>query len=413
MIILHAGRILITPSLILWPKVLIAGIPKGAFRGCPSWHPLLTLKYMASRVLREVNKRYKVVAIVCQLHIVESLWYHTLRRLFSLGKFAIKKPKRILYGLSGGAKRTGQTKKLSDEKVSLGNIQMVFNQRRAKVINGEDTVTPKLPIVFIHSSNSDYLKYSLAQAKASNPGSTIYLLGDFSNDCYDFVEHHLVSEYSEEANALAKVYRHYSTTGIDFELFRFQRWIILRDFAVVHNINRCLYLDSDVMLYADVGVEQKKFEQFDFTLSHRICGSTFFLNRIEALNDFCKFLFDVYSKKKGYYFDKMVSHWVVRNKNGLRGGVCDMTAFELFSGQHIGEIGETAHIIDGSVYDPSINAPHPGFEMSEGIKSLIWKNGVPYGKHIITGKEIRFNSLHCQGRAKKLMSRFMSDNTVN
>ena len=46
-----------------------------------------------------------------------------------------------------------------------------------------DDSTTSLPIIFIHYNNSDYLKYSLGQARKSNPGSTIYFLGDQSNDC--------------------------------------------------------------------------------------------------------------------------------------------------------------------------------------------------------------------------------------
>src|SRR5579871_6221993 len=44
-----------------------------------------------------------------------------------------------------------------------------------------------IPIVFIHQANSEHLKYSLAQAKKSNPDSTVFLLGDDSNNRYSCV----------------------------------------------------------------------------------------------------------------------------------------------------------------------------------------------------------------------------------
>ena len=265
----------------------------------------------------------------------------------------------------------------------------------------------RLPVVFMHYSNSDYLKYTLQQCKISNPESTIYLLGDSENNCYDFVEHHYFDDYSEEANIFAKIYKHYNTTPYHYALFDFQRWFILKEFLTHIKIDKCLYLDSDVMLYVNVTEEQKKFENYGFTISNGMCGCTFFLNKLETLNAFCQFLMDIYSKKDRYHFDKMVSHFVVRRKNKLKGGACDMTALQLFTEQRFGEVGEVSLIIDGSVYDPIINKSYPGLEMDGEIKKIIWKKDGPYGIHMSTRREIKFNSLHFQGgKAKNIIHKF-------
>ena len=270
--------------------------------------------------------------------------------------------------------------------------------------------TSALPIIFIHKSNSEHLKYSLGQAHASNPQSTVILLGDSSNDAYDFVEHRSMAEYFHGAGEFQKIYKHYSTHGVDFELICFQRWFILRDFLIANNLSQCLYLDSDTMLYADVTKDWKKFEQFDFTLCWNSIGCVFFLNRLKGLDEFCQFLMDIYCSQNKFYYDRMVAHYAVRKKHHLAGGACDMTAFQFYSEGNFGQMGEASHIIDGSVYDPNINMPHPGFEMENGIKKIIWKNRQPYGKHLRTGEEIRFNSLHFNGRAKKLMSQYYTGN---
>lgn len=271
----------------------------------------------------------------------------------------------------------------------------------------KDLARSSLPIVFVHRSNSAYLKYSLSQAQTSNPRSAVILLGDSSNDCYDFVVHRKIEDFSRGATEFEKVYAHFSTLPPDFELTCFQRWFVLRDFLRVNKIRRCLYLDSDTMLYTDVTQDSQKFANFGFTLSHQTSGCTFFLNRLEALEEFCQFVMDLYNKKHRYLYDKMVAHYTVRKRNGLKGGVCDMTAFQLYSEKHFGDIGEVAHIIDGSVYDPAITIPAPGFEMENGIKRITWRNGIPYGKHVKTRLEIRFNSLQFQGSAtKSMMSQF-------
>ena len=263
-----------------------------------------------------------------------------------------------------------------------------------------------LPIIFIHQSNSDYLEYAFAQAHRSNPGSAIWLLGDASNGGYEFVEHRSMFDYFEGARAFAKGYKHYSTHPVGFELINFQRWFILRDFLIASGLKRCLYLDSDTMLYTDVTEDSRKFERFDFTLCQMISGCTFFLNRINALTEFCDFLIDIYTGKDKYVYDKMVAHFTARRMNRLSGGVCDMTAFQLYHELHFGEIGEAAQIIDGSVYDPAITSSVPGFEMENGIKKLTWKDGIPYGTHVRTGEQVRLNSLQFQGQTKHLMGQY-------
>ena len=160
------------------------------------------------------------------------------------------------------------------------------------------------------------------------------------------------------------------------------------------------------MLYTDVTKEQKKFAPFDFTLSFKTCGSIFFLYFVDALADFCQFLIDIYTKKERLYFDKMLAQYAIFKKNGMTGGACDMTAFDFYSYDHFGEIGEVSQIIDGSVFDPGINVPHPGFEMEKGIKKIIWKNAVPYGIQLRTAEEIKFNSLHFQGETKRFMNQY-------
>lgn len=261
--------------------------------------------------------------------------------------------------------------------------------------------TSSLPIVFLHKSNSDYLQYSLGQAKSTNPHSTVYLLGDQSNAVYDFVQHHQMRDYFEGARSFSDIYRHYSTVGFELELIWFQRWFVLRDFLRAHNLRECLYLDSDVMLYTDVTEDRKKFAHFDFTLCWHTIGCVVFLNRVEGLEAFCQFVTDIFSKRDRYHYDKMVSHYAVRQKNQLTGGACDMTALQLYNEANFGQVGEAANVISGSFYDPNMNAPHPGFEMSEGIKKVIWKDQQPYGRYLRTGDEVRFNSMHFQGAGTK------------
>ncbi len=187
----------------------------------------------------------------------------------------------------------------------------------------------------------------------------------------------------------------------------------MRDFLTAHHVEQCLYLDSDIMLYADVTKDRKKFDRFDFTLCWNTMGCVFFLMRRDGLEGFCRFLMDIYNKKDRYHYDKMLAHFAVRRKNRLTGGACDMTAFQLYSEANFGQVGEASHIVDGSVYDPNINRPQPGFEIDRRNQENHLEGRTALRKRYArTGEEIRFNSLHFQGKAKQLMGRFYTGRPV-
>jgi hypothetical protein len=328
------------------------------------------------------------------------------------GSAAVTAVKRLLQSFSRSQRSNAPAPKHEAEpKNPIETVRGMRNNRNSQPAIHNRGVG--LPIVFIHHSNSSYLQYSLAQAAQLNPRSKIYLLGDVTNNCYDLVEHHLFSDYFQEAAEFSKIYVHRNTLNREFNLFDLQRWIILKEFLLSNKIDKCLYIDSDTLLYTDVTEDSKKFQDFDFAISHGMSGCTFFLNRVEALVDFCNFLFDIYLMRDKYHHDKMVAHFAARRRNRLSGGVCDMTAFQLYKESHFGEVGEVAQIIDGSVYDPSITVSWPGFEMENGIKRIVMRNGVPFGRHVRSDKEIKFNSLQFQGRAaKSLMSQFYTGNTA-
>jgi hypothetical protein len=363
------------------------------------------------RFLKRPISRFEVVTFNWHANILGSRVWPYFQKLVNVGRRSGKFLEQMLSGFGYprfGSKKIGQTVALSTAReVRQDFIKVMPREKMTEMLQTkEDFSASRLSIVFLHYSNSHYLKYSLAQARHSNPESTIYLLGDDTNDCYDFLEHRSFSDYFQEAHEFSKIYRHFNSTKYKYELFNFQRWFILEEFLVTNKIEKCLYLDSDTMLYTDVTEEQKKFAQFDLTLSYKTSGCTFFLNRVQALTDFCQFLTDIYTKKERHYYDRMLAQYATFKKNNQAGGACDMTAFDFYSYDHFGEIGEVAQIIDGSVYDPSINLPHPGFEMENGIKKIVWQNGDPYGIQLRTGKEIKFNTLQFQGPTKHLMARY-------
>lgn len=67
------------------------------------------------------------------------------------------------------------------------------------------------PIVFIHKGNSWYLPYTLWQCKATNPGATIYFIGDKQTTHFPkWLEHIDIEAYKEASSELREVYKHKS-----------------------------------------------------------------------------------------------------------------------------------------------------------------------------------------------------------
>ena len=247
-----------------------------------------------------------------------------------------------------------------------------------------------IPVIFINFGNQDYFAKVVAQAGKRND---VFVLGDGPARTHD-----LRREHEEE---FASLYEHLSTNGRAIELFCFTRWFHLQAFMAEQDVPVCLYLDSDVLLYSSATQEYEKFRQFDFTLVHRTSGHTSFWTR-RGIDGFCAFLLATYRDKNGYDFDKIASHFHVRQKHGLTGGVCDMTLLEYYAYKVWGRVGEMMHIVGGSTYDHNINVPDQGYAMRDGHKDVHFDADLPWC--MLDTDKVFFNTLHCQGPAKRLIS---------
>lgn len=258
-----------------------------------------------------------------------------------------------------------------------------------------------IPIVFIHQNDSPYLPFSLVQSKELNSKSSIFLIGDNSNNYYKFVEHDNITNYFNQALQFAKIYKHMSPNKLSFELFCFQRWFILKDFMVKNNIQKCVYLDSDVMVYTNLTEEQKKFSHFDFTISSKVGNpNCSFINNIEALENYCNFLIKLYTDSELFKLLKLQLE--EKSLKGLKEGISDMTGFEEYFKTKLNNLGTLQHVIDDSTYDRNIRRSH-GFEMDDNLKKIYWINNQPFCKQLDSDKLIKFNTLHFQGSAKQYM----------
>ena len=271
-----------------------------------------------------------------------------------------------------------------------------------------------LPIIFIHQTDASFIEHTVAQAKRFNPQSPIHFIGDASNSWHPGVTHHQISDYFEDARKFRRIYLHLNGNGYHYELFCFQRWFILRDFAKRHGIASCLYIDTDVMLYANAAEQMDRYPGAVFTVSRVTPESgasphCLFIRDTQVLGDFCAFLQRRYRSPR-ILVPSILAH--LRHRRIHKGGgYCDMTALREFITSTDVSFANTSDIVDGTVVDDNIS-DSAGYKMAGGAKRVIWRAGQPYGYHLASDTWIRFVALHFQGPSKGLISEFRSDRHI-
>lgn len=273
-------------------------------------------------------------------------------------------------------------------------------------------------IFFIHKGNSWYLKYTLSQMRYFNPDSEIILLGDKSNNKYNFVTHYDISDYTQGIEDFAAIYKHLSPNGFSYEIFCFQRWIILNNFIKKHKVEDCFfYFDSDVLVFSNIQeiISAFKLCDFDITISHEESPHCLFFHDLRILQKFVDYLFDLYQNEK--LLQKLIKHYENRKNTGSLqklGGVSDMTAFYNFSKcSDINALDITKIIVDKKSCDHNINVSD-GYKMNnilniKKIKKMHVGNSIyPYCIEKKSNELIRFLFLHFQGNAKRLITEYYS-----
>lgn len=260
-----------------------------------------------------------------------------------------------------------------------------------------------IPVIFIHKGYQDYLRYTIEQ---SNKNNQVFLIGDTDPKIKD-LDFNYITDYFNGCDDFKHHYQHLNTTPVDYEIFCYQRWFILKNFMEKNNINTVFYCDSDVMLFTNVTKEWEKFNQYDMTLLHRTAAIASFIT-IDGIRSLCNLIMSTYKNKDSYNYKKIESHFNVRRDCGLPGGVCDMTLLELFHycsdcGGGPGKVGEMMQIINDTTYDHNINVPDQDFEFNGTHKNFKITDGVPYIYNKRLGRVIKFNSLHFQGSSKNLI----------
>lgn len=264
-----------------------------------------------------------------------------------------------------------------------------------------------IPIIFSHRTDSEYVYYSLRQAKVSNPDSDVFLFGTSSNikNISGNTKHVMINDYSKGASDFAKVYKHVTINPYDYNLFCFQRWFILRDYMRQHNISECWGFDTDVMLFTDL--KNPEYQNFSYEFSWTT------ITTLKDLEEFCTMQLEYFSHQKLFEELKIYTKEIglYNQKTGFI--ISDMVTMRLYFEKQL-KRKKLNGLFSNSYFDHNIQKNFPGIEMLNNKKKVYLIDGNFYCKKTDSNQFIKLNSLHFQSpKNKKFMKYFYSPNTKN
>jgi tetratricopeptide (TPR) repeat protein len=240
-----------------------------------------------------------------------------------------------------------------------------------------------VPIVYVHWGAPDHLALSIAQAQRAAPDSPVVVIGDRWNR-YRGVEHALIRDHLAAAEVFARRYVHRSENDFSYELFCFQRWFILADWARANGVEILLALDSDVLLFERAGKLAQRLNGraagFAGPLGPQLAALT-----QEGLDALCAH-YDAFYRAEAW--------------RGARAQISDMTLLpDFFARLPAADLNADPGLafIDGNIRLAE------GFVLQDGMKALVFENGRPIGVDA-AGQPRPFAALHFQGVAKRKMA---------
>jgi len=274
-----------------------------------------------------------------------------------------------------------------------------------------------VPVVFISKSFGGDNSMLSVSTECASKNNQVFLLGDEGNKSFCKGGEYIPYErYKQGYGEFEQQYIHFSTNHEGIESFCFSRWFILRDFMREYNIEMVFHIDWDALCFINVSQEAKRFSHLDCAISAKTTGGQCFFT-LEGINKFCDYILRLYQDKEGLDFQRIyVCHYALRQQRGLDGGVCDMNFFEGYAryeaAHSVGEISLLSHDPSNYYFEVMMTEPE-GFETqskhySDGLERKVYtfKDGIPYVKHLRTGRLVPFANIHFQGPSKPLLKKF-------
>lgn len=285
------------------------------------------------------------------------------------------------------------------------------------------------------SGNQAYVKTCISQARKFNP--EVILFGDESNKtyCEKWVD---ASKFSNSKwKEFLSVFENFSTYPDAWAKGIFKRFFIFEEYMKSNKIEKCVILDSDVLVWcdfeklslienADVALEineDQRLKNLPFENQYRwgaCCGVS--TMTLEALSNFTEFCIETYRSHKS----KLLEKWNIHLEYHLSGGICEMSLLYLW----VKECSSTYNIVNlGIIHDSVLpvvvtNGTEIQYQVNRKIKVMNrqelgdclyveFKEGMPYVYDLVENIYIKALSLHFGGKSKIFMDNFAKQKTYS
>ncbi len=272
-------------------------------------------------------------------------------------------------------------------------------------------------VLWIHQGDSFYLAHSLAQARQSNPGSRLILLGDQANRYYRGVEFYPYQDYFQTAEKLGKLYRHRNPVPEheDWLRFCFQKWAVMRDFMKAEGVKSSFIVDTDTLIFGDLGQLEAELSDWGFTVSRLPNGklaasAALTLERdISLMDQLVEIMFEMFepgelSRQLDEEFEQHGGHANIKNP----AAVTEMVALGLLYERNRDRVLNTCpgNYFGSQAIDHNMMVDM-GWAMQDDSLRLSWKGDLPHGTWLADSREIPLLALHCSGKGKWMMKDLM------
>jgi len=167
------------------------------------------------------------------------------------------------------------------------------------------------PVIFVHYGPSAYLRQTLRAAKQSNPGKTVYFLGDAANrrlcprgvqfvPLADFAQGQKIRDFRAVfcpiQGSRHKFNKH---GGVERWLgFVFERWFIVENFVKAAGLERFWIFDSDTLIAGDLALREPRFAGYVATQQCRGCCLNGLINSVSLLADYTAWMIGLFRDNK-------------------------------------------------------------------------------------------------------------------
>lgn len=274
-----------------------------------------------------------------------------------------------------------------------------------------------IPVIISHFNGAQkYLLCALKSAKKYN--NTVVLLGDASNS--KLWENHwdCVNRTSDKYALFLEYYKKMSFYPDDYENSFWKRIFMVELWLQETRNSEFILLDSDIITFSNytdsirpffqdlkpyAGLMTPKYQ--DNYLWTSSCHFSYWTK--EALDDFIEFSINVY--KGNEFFKSLEEKWSWHRENNVPGGICEMTLLYFWSRDN-SDVIKFGKIKNGTSFDHnfniSVNYDNNEYLMEGNYKKVKFSKGTPIFHNLVEGRDVIFNCIHCQGKAKKLMFYF-------